>query len=353
MKKIAICLALTLGAGHISPILAKEGDDKLMQQAQSLFKPIPDTPPTLRDGVTITPEKIELGKWLYFDPRLSRSWLISCNTCHNLALGGGDLQETSIGHGWAKGPRNAPTVLNAVFNVAQFWDGRASDLAAQAKGPVQAGVEMNNTPERVENTLKSIPEYVQSFRKAFPNEANPVTFDNTTKAIETFEATLLTPKSRFDQYLKGNSEALTETEKTGLKLFMDKGCSNCHNGVNVGGNSYHPFGVAKKPRPNVLPEKDKGRFAVTKKASDEFVFRAPALRNVALTPPYFHSGQIWNLNQAVDIMGSTQLGITLDSKDTASIVAFLKTLTGEQPKVEYPILPTHTGETPLPVTDIK
>jgi cytochrome c peroxidase len=353
MKKLTFCLALTIGTAYISHALAKEGDDKLMQQAQSQFKPIPTEPPALHKGMVVTPERVALGKWLYFDPRLSRSWLISCNTCHNLALGGVDLEETSIGHGWAKGPRNAPTVLNAVFNFAQFWDGRAEDLAMQAQGPVQAGVEMNNTPERVENTLKSIPEYVESFRKAFPKESNPVTFDNMAKAIEAFEATLLTPGSRFDQYLKGNSQALTETEKAGLKLFMGKGCSGCHNGVNVGGNSYRPFGVVEKPGSEILPEKDKGRFAVTKTASDEYVFKVPSLRNIALTPPYFHSGQVWELKQAVDIMGSAQLGIALNAKDTAAIVAFLKTLTGDQPQVEYPTLPPHTEGTPLPVTEIK
>jgi cytochrome c peroxidase len=353
MKKLAFCLALTIGTAYISNVLAKEGDDELMQQAQSQFKPIPNEPPALHKGTAVTPARVELGKWLYFDPRLSRSWLISCNTCHNLALGGVDLEETSIGHGWAKGPRNAPTVLNAVFNFAQFWDGRAEDLAMQAQGPVQAGVEMNNTPERVEQTLRSIPEYVQSFRKAFPKESSPVTFDNMAKAIEAFEATLLTPGARFDQYLKGDSQVLTKAEKKGLKLFMSKGCSNCHNGINVGGNGYRPFGVVEKPGSEILPKEDKGRFAVTKTASDEYVFKVPSLRNIELTPPYFHSGQVWELKQAVAIMGASQLGIDLSDKDIAAIVTFLKTLTGDQPRVQYPILPPHTKGTPLPVTEIK
>ncbi|QBQ53106.1 cytochrome-c peroxidase [Nitrosococcus wardiae] len=351
MRKIAFCLALAIGATYVSHVLAREDDGNLMKQAQSQFKPIPDELPTIK-GITVTPERVELGKWLYFDPRLSRSWLISCNTCHNLALGGVDLEETSIGHGWAKGPRNAPTVLNAVFNVAQFWDGRAEDLAAQAQGPVQAGVEMNNTPERVKQTLRSIPEYVQSFRKAFPDDSNPVTFENMAEAIETFEATLLTPGSKFDQYLKGDAQALTKAEKKGLKLFMDKGCSSCHNGINLGGGGYYPFGVVEKPGSEILPTEDKGRFAVTNTASDEYVFKVPSLRNIELTPPYFHSGEVWDLEQAVAIMGSSQLGVDLNDNETAAIVTFLKTLTGEQPKVEYPILPPHTKGTPLPVIEV-
>ncbi|ABA57764.1 Cytochrome c peroxidase [Nitrosococcus oceani ATCC 19707] len=351
MKKFAFCLVLLIGAAYAGYVLAEKDSDELMQQAQSQFKPIPTELQEI-EGITLTPERIELGKWLYFDPRLSKSWLISCNTCHNLALGGVDLEETSIGHGWAKGPRNAPTVLNSVFNIAQFWDGRAEDLQAQAKGPVQAGVEMNNTPERVEQTLKSIPEYVQRFRKAFPGDSNPVTFDNMADAIEAFEATLLTPGSPFDKYLNGDSQALSKAQKKGLKLFMNKGCSTCHNGINVGGGSYHPFGVVEKPGSKILPEADKGRFVVTETASDKYVFKVPSLRNIELTPPYFHSGQVWDLEQAVAIMGSSQLGIKLSRNETAAIVTFLKTLTGEQPRVEYPILPPHTKGTPLPVTGV-
>jgi cytochrome c peroxidase len=351
MKKFIFCLALMMGVAYIGSVLAGEADTKLMEQARSQFKPIPTEPPTL-EGKTVSPEKIELGKWLYFDPRLSRSWLISCNTCHNLALGGVDLQQTSIGHGWQRGPRNAPTVLNSVFNLAQFWDGRAKDLEAQAKGPVQASVEMNNTPERVEKTLKSIPEYVQRFREAFPGDSDAVSFDNMARAIEAFETTLLTPNSPFDRYLNGDAKALTESQKKGLKLFMEKGCSSCHNGINVGGSSYQPFGVVEKPGSDILPPEDKGRHAVTKTASDAYVFKVPSLRNIELTPPYFHSGQVWDLKQAVAVMGSAQLGIELNNQEVAAIVTFLKTLTGEQPTVEYPVLPPHTKGTPLPMIEV-
>jgi cytochrome c peroxidase len=326
-------------------------DAALLKKAQTLFKPIPEKAPELRANPA-SPERADLGKLLYFDPRLSSSWLISCNTCHNLSLGGVDLLETSIGHGWQKGPRNSPTVLNAVLNVAQFWDGRAKDLKEQAMGPVQAAVEMNSTPERTVRTLKSIPEYVTRFQKAFPGEKDPVTFENMARAIEIFEATLLTPNSRFDDYLSGKQEALSAAEKRGLEVYISKGCVRCHMGVNLGGQGYFPFGVVEKPGADILPPGDKGRFEVTKTASDEYVFKSPSLRNVELTAPYFHSGKVWDLKQAVAVMGSAQLGTQLTDAEADAIVAFLKTLTGSQPKVEIPILPPHTKDTPLPDTQV-
>jgi cytochrome c peroxidase len=341
MKKAFILLMIATG------IVC--GQDRLLQRSQGAFKPIPTQPPTLKNN-PITPEKLELGKMLWFEPRLSASWLISCNTCHNLSLGGVDLLETSIGHGWQKGPRNSPTVLNAVFNLAQFWDGRAKDLMEQAQGPVQAAVEMNSTPDRTVATLNSIPEYVDRFKRAFPGEANPVTFENMARAIEAFEATLLTPGSKFDQYLTGNEQALNTGEKRGLELFLSKGCVACHSGVNLGGTGYFAFGVVERPGADILPRDDRGRFEVTKTASDEYVFKSPSLRNIELTPPYFHSGRVWDLRQAVAIMGSAQLGAELKSDEVDSIVLFLRTLTGRQPQVQYPILPASTPKTPLPVT---
>lgn len=336
-----------LAALLLSAAMAAADDAAVLKKAQTLFKPVPPAPVNLK-GNPSSPAKVELGKLLFFDPRLSSSWLISCNTCHNLALGGVDLQETSVGHGWQKGPRNSPTVLNAVFNLAQFWDGRAKDLMTQAMGPIQASVEMNSTPERTVATLRSIPEYVDRFGKAFPGEANPVTFENMARAIETFEATLLTPHSRFDKYLTGQANALNATEKRGLELFVTKGCSNCHSGVNLGGTGYFPFGVVEKPGSEILPSGDKGRFAVTSTASDQYVFKSPSLRNIALTPPYFHSGKVWDLRQAVAIMSTSQLGAKMSEADIDAITAFLKTLTGDQPKIEYPLLPAHTKDTPQP-----
>jgi cytochrome c peroxidase len=295
------------------------------------------------------PARVELGKMLFFDPRLSVSHLISCNTCHNVGLGGVDLQETSVGHGWQKGPRNAPTVLNSVFNIAQFWDGRAKDLAEQAKGPVQASVEMSNSPQQVIATLKSMPEYVALFAKAFSGEKDPVTFDNMAKAIEVFEATLITPNAPFDRFLKGDEQSLKAEEKEGLQLFVNKGCVSCHNGVNIGGTSYFPFGVREVPTAEVRPPGDVGRFQVTNTAADRYVFKSPSLRNIALTPPYFHSGKVWELADAVTIMGTAQLGIALGPAEAEKITSFLRTLTGDQPQVVYPVLPPNSRTTPRPM----
>lgn len=324
-------------------------DDELMKAARRTFRPIPSVVPAVKDN-PVTHKKIELGKMLFFDPRISASGIISCNTCHNLGTGGVDAGPTSVGHGWQLGPRRAPTVYNAVFNVAQFWDGRAPDLKAQAKGPVQASAEMNATPEHVINTLSSMSDYVIMFKKAFPDEASPITFDNFAKSIEAFEAILITPAAPFDQYLEGNANALNDQQKAGLKLFVETGCSSCHNGINVGGQDFFPFGAVEKPSESLLPTADKGRSAVTKVASDEYVFRAAPLRNVALRPPYFHSGQVWSLKQAVSVMAEVQLGAKLSDKEEDDIVAFLNSLTGQLPRIEYPILPARTDRTPLPST---
>ncbi|MCL5040899.1 MAG: cytochrome-c peroxidase [Gammaproteobacteria bacterium] len=323
--------------------------DNLRDRASAMFSAIPEEPPVI-EGNELTPEKVELGKMLFFEPRLSSSHLISCNTCHNVGMGGHDYLPVSIGHGWQKGPRNSPTVFNAVFNAAQFWDGRAADLAEQAKGPVQAGVEMASTPERVVATLKSMPEYVERFQASFQGESDPVTFDNMAIAIEAFEATLITPHAAFDRWLGGDDSAMTDKEKEGLTLFMDKGCVACHAGVNFGGQSYFPFGLVKRPGADILPEGDKGRFEVTQTATDEYVFRASPLRNIELTAPYFHSGAIWSLEEAVSVMGTAQLGTELDESQVLAITAFLKTLTGEIPDVQYPKLPVSTAETPRPTS---
>lgn len=324
--------------------------DELRDTALQTFQALPSTTPAV-EGNPITPAKIDLGKALFFDPRLSASGVFSCYSCHNLTTGGDDNMETSVGHGWQKGPRNAPTALNAVLNEAQFWDGRADDLKAQAKGPVQAGVEMANTPDNVVVTLKSMPAYVDWFTAAFPEEADPVSFDNMAKAIEAFEATLLTP-APFDAWLNGDDAALTDDAKAGLALFMDKGCSSCHSGVNVGGHGYYPFGLIEKPGSEVLPPGDKGRFAVTETASDEYVFRAAPLRNIALTAPYFHSGKVWDLSVAVEIMAESQLGEALQPEETAQLVAFLDSLTGTMPEVSLPVLPAETDGTPRPTQEV-
>ncbi len=333
----ALLLGIATGTVQANPVL---------EEARQNFEPIPFGIPEMENNPPSI-DKIELGKTLFFDPRLSKSGLISCNTCHNLGMGGDDFQETSTGHGWQKGPRNSPTVLNAVYNIAQFWDGRAEDLKEQAKGPIQASVEMSNTPEGVVATLNSIPQYKEMFTAAFPNDQQPVTFDNMAAAIEVFEATLTTPDSRFDRLLRGDNTALNTDETKGLELFMTKGCSDCHGGRNMGGQDYYAFGVIAKPDSEIIGD-DKGRFTVTHQVTDEYVFKSPSLRNIALTPPYFHSGRIWSLTEAVGIMGAAQLGIDLNDKETEDITAFLHTTTGNQPQIVYPNLPPSTDSTPKP-----
>ncbi|ANT54485.1 cytochrome-c peroxidase [Mesorhizobium amorphae] len=348
MKILVTTVAVALPVA--AALAAQAIPEDLRETARATFKALPSTTPAVANN-PITKEKIALGKAMFFDPRVSASGVFSCNSCHNLATGGDDNRETSIGHGWQKGPRNAPTVLNSVFNIAQFWDGRAEDLKAQAKGPVQASGEMANTPGQLIATLKSMPQYVEWFNAAFPGEADRVTFDNFAKAIEAFEATLITP-SPFDDFLNGDDAAMTSEQKRGLALFMDKGCSSCHAGINVGGDGYYPFGLVEKPGADILPEKDKGRFAVTNTPDDAYVFRVAPLRNVALTAPYFHSGKVWDLKQAVAIMGTTQLGEELTQEEIDRLVAFLNSLTGKVPEVAYPILPAETAATPRPVSQI-
>jgi cytochrome c peroxidase len=343
MLKNAIAL-LSVGFLFASSALAQ---DDLTAKARQQFEPIPMAPPELPGNVA-SPAKVELGKMLYFDPRLSASHAISCSSCHNIGLGGADAAPTSIGHRWQHGGRNAPTVFNAVFNKAQFWDGRAKDLEQQAGGPVLNPVEMASPQAHVAEQLKGIPGYGEPFKNAFPGESDPITLANAQKAIAVFEATLITPNAPFDRFLKGDANALSPAQKSGLAVFMDKGCSSCHNGIGIGGGMYAPFGVVERPGAEFLPPADKGRFMVTKTPSDEYVFKVPTLRNIALTAPYFHTGQSWDLRQAVAVMGVSQLGTQLSDDDVSNVTAFLQSLTGEQPKVTYPILPPSVASTPRP-----
>ncbi|WP_374483625.1 cytochrome-c peroxidase [Zoogloea sp.] len=289
------------------------------------------------------PAAVELGKTLFFDPRLSKSGAISCNSCHNLSAGGSDNLKSSIGHGWQKGPINSPTVLNARYNLAQFWDGRAADLKAQAGGPIANPGEMAFSHELAVNTLKTIPGYVTAFRKAFGSDE--INVDRITGAIAAFEETLVTPNSRFDQWLKGNKKALNAEELAGYKLFKDSGCVACHNGPAVGGNSFQKMGVVEAYKANSPAE---GRITVTGKDADRFLFKVPTLRNVELTYPYFHDGGAATLGEAVDTMGRLQLGRKFSAEENARIVAFLKTLTGQQPSFKLPVLPPSADNTPRP-----
>ncbi|MCU7795803.1 MAG: cytochrome-c peroxidase [Candidatus Thiodiazotropha sp. (ex Myrtea spinifera)] len=287
--------------------------------------------------------QVELGKKLYFDPRLSKSGFISCNSCHNLSMGGTDNLKTSIGHNWQQGPINAPTVLNSSLNVAQFWDGRAADLKAQAGGPIANPGEMAFTHTLAINVLTSIPEYVMEFKQVFGTDK--ITIDEVTQAIAEFEKTLVTPNAPFDQWLLGDKEALSADQLAGYKLFKESGCVACHNGEAIGGNSFQKMGIME---PYQAKSPAEGLSAVTGKDADRFKFKVPTLRNVEMTYPYFHDGEAETLTEAVDVMGRLQLGKKFTKAENMQIVAFLKSLTGDQPAFQMPILPPSTDSTPAP-----
>ncbi|GIX41347.1 MAG: cytochrome-c peroxidase [Leptospiraceae bacterium] len=295
----------------------------LRERANQLFKPIPDKMPGFE---SVTKEQIELGKKLYFDKRLSVNDQQSCNSCHILDNNGPGVDNKPVSDGalpGKKGERNAPSVLNAGFHIAQFWDGRAKDLVEQAKGPILNPVEMAMpSEEEVIKKISAIKEYQELFPKAFPEEKNPITYDNLAKAIAAFESTLIT-KDRFDDFLKGDDNALNKEEIKGLKTFIEVGCIQCHNGALLGGNSYQ-----KMDRMNPYEnKKDLGRYNVTKKEEDKYVFKVPSLRNVTLTAPYFHDGSVQTLEEAVRKMAWLQLNKELTDEEVQSIVTFLKALT--------------------------
>jgi cytochrome c peroxidase len=285
---------------------------------------------------------VDLGQKLFFDPRLSKSGFISCNSCHNLSMGGSDNLKTSIGHNWQQGPINSPTVLNSSLNLAQFWDGRAKDLKEQAAGPISNPGEMASSHELSVHTLQSIPGYVAEFRRVFGTDK--IDIDKVTEAIAAFEETLATPNSRFDQWLMGDKKAINHQEWAGYQLFKEAGCVACHNGPSLGGNSFQKMGIVEPYKGN-MPD---GRAAVTGKDADRFNFKVPTLRNVALTYPYFHDGEAATLSQAVDVMGRLQLGRKFTTEENAKLVAFLITLTGDQPQFKLPVLPPSSDSTPRP-----
>lgn len=290
------------------------------------------------------PAKVELGKKLFFEPRLSRSGFISCNSCHNLSMGGTDNIRTSIGDRWQEGPINSPTVLNSSLNLAQFWDGRAASLQEQAGGPIANPMEMAFTHELALGFLSSIPEYRAEFKQVFGTAE--IGIDQVTLAIAAFEETLVTPDSRFDQWLKGDDKAINDQELAGYMLFKTSGCVACHNGPNLGGTSFQKMGLIE---PYVTQNPAEGRVAVTGADADRFNFKVPTLRNVELSYPYFHDGAVDTLAQAVDVMGRLQLGRKFTDQENSQIVAFLKTLTGKQPEIVLPILPPSRDNTPRPI----
>ena len=334
VKSLAICV---LGTSSLfaSSLMQKASDNGMMAipaEKAELMKLIDDK------NDPITKEKVELGKKLYFDPRISKSGIISCNTCHNVGLGGADGIPAAIGHGWTANPHhlNSPTVYNSVFFKSQFWDGRSPHLADQAKGPIEAGPEMAAPASLVEQRINSIPEYVNEFQNAYGKNVK-IDFTKITETIATFEKILVTP-SPFDDYLNGNENALTKEEKAGLNTFIDKGCASCHNGIALGG-TMQPFELAAKYKFASV-----GDF----KGNAQGMVKTPTLRNITETAPYFHNGQIWSLSEAVQEMGSVQLGIAISDEEAASIVTFLKTVKGRKPDISYPQLPESTKDTAKP-----
>jgi len=329
-----------------SPTLA-ETTDELILRARDFLEPVPVEAPAI-EGVTSSPELIKLGQTLFFDPRLSATHSISCASCHYPGLGGADNSPFSAGFHGERGGRNAPTVYNAVFNFVQFWDGRAKDLVEQAGGPLVNPVEMASPQPHVTEQLLALPGYSPMFAKAFPGETDAVTLENAQKAIAGFEATLITPNAPFDQFLRGDANALTPDQKAGLTLFIDTGCIACHSGVNLGGTMYQKFGVFSDPGPVYLPPDDKGRGAITGNPAEDYFFKVPTLRNIVETAPYFHSGSEPDLKRAVAVMGEVQLGQTLSPEEVDQITAFLGSLTGDQPELVIPLLPVSDAKSPPP-----
>lgn len=315
------------------------------------FSPLPKMAPAPQDNPS-SPAKIQLGKQLFFDPRLSATASISCNSCHNLMAGGDDGLRTSVGVKGQSGKRSAPTVWNAGFLSAMFWDGRAASLEDQAKGPMTNPIEMGMAShDIVVARLKAIPGYVKQFEVVFGSR-NSVTIDNVVRAIAAFERTLATPDSPFDRFLRGDKKALSAAAERGFKLVQDIGCTTCHQGVNFAGPELPPgLGFLQKfpTFPNEAYETkykfsdDLGRYEVTKAEADKHMWRVPTWRNVALTAPYFHNGAVPTLDEAVRVMAKVQLNKEVTEDNVKDMVAFLGSLTGQFPKIELPRLPETAG----------
>lgn len=307
-----------------------------------LFKPLPKEAATPSND--LSEARINLGRQLYFENRISKGAKMSCNSCHVLDKYGQDNLPFSPGHEGKLGGRSSPSVYNAALHVAQFWDGRAPSVEEQAKGPVLNPVEMGMpSADFVVRVLKSMPGYVEAFKAAFPGESDPVTYDNFGKAVGAFERKLLTP-SRWDAFLHGDKDALSAEEKKGFNTFAQTGCATCHNGAGVGGAMYQKLGLVKS-WPGL---KDEGRSAVTKNEAEKAFFKVPSLRNITETAPYLHDGSVKELDQMVRKMADHQLGKQLTDEQTSSIIAFLKSLKGELPKeyIKVPKLPESGPETP-------
>lgn len=338
MIKIVALSAVAASVMMASPLLkqAKEAGLVAIPSSSKELRKLIDDP-----NNPITNAKVELGKQLYFEPRISKSGIISCNTCHNLGMGGVDGVPAAIGHMWTPNPHhlNSPTVYNAVFFDAQFWDGRDPHLEKQAQGPILAGPEMAATKEHVVNTVNSMPEYVRSFKAAYGKDVK-IDYETITATIGNFERTLVTP-APYDAYLNGKEDAMTAEQKEGLKTFIDKGCTSCHTGIALGG-SMQAFGITGEYK-----YKDVGDF----KGDANGLVKAPTLRNITETAPYYHNGTIWTLKEAIQEMGRIQLGVEITDKEAASIETFFGALRGKKPDISYPQLPASTATTPRPNKD--
>lgn len=340
MKRKDTWLAALLIAGVTAPVAA--------QQWQAL----PKQAPAPADNPT-TPEKVELGKMLYFDPRLSSTGTVSCFSCHNVMEGGDDHRPTSIGVHGQVGGRNAPTVWNAAFNSAQFWDGRAATLEDQAKGPPVNPVEMGMSDlAATAQRIRQIPGYQPYFERVF-GKGDTVTMDNIAKAIAAYERTLITPDSAYDRYVRGDKKALTEQQRRGMETFASVGCTACHSGPNFNGPAL-PQGTGFYQKFPLFADSlyveryqlanDTGRMQVTKDPADKSLWRVQTLRNLGYTAPYMHNGSVKSLDEAVRVMAKTQLNRDLDPGQVKDIVAFLDALNGAFPEQTMPRLPPTPGD---------
>ena len=324
------------------------------------WEALPDTPPIPADNPQ-SDAKVLLGKTLFFDPRFSEHGTLSCNSCHNVMAGGDDNRPNSIGMHDARGGRSAPTVWNAAFQSVQFWDGRAATLEDQAKGPLVNPIEMGmGNLDDVLGRIKKIPGYAPMFKAAFPADADPLTMDNAAKAVAAYERTLITPNSPYDRYVKGDKTALTEQQVKGMNAFAEIGCTACHSGANFSGPPL-PIGTGFFQKFPTFPgstyeakyklAEDTGLYQVTKKEKDMHLYRVPTLRNVALTAPYFNNGQVPTLDEAVRVMGKTQLNKDLTDQQVVEVVAFLDALSGEFPPQTLPRLPPTPNLSVIPPVD--
>ncbi|HUL22159.1 MAG TPA: cytochrome c peroxidase [Thermodesulfobacteriota bacterium] len=335
---VAVAIFILSGARLSS---GNNGEEVLSKQARQIFGPLPQV--MLSEKNPVTPEKVKLGKTLFYETRISVDGTVSCAKCHPVALYAADGLRKSIGNNCKVNPRNAPTLFNAAGQISAHWIGNRTDVEDQAKqsviGPPSFGMP---SYEAVESKLKGIKGYVDLFKEAFPDESNPVTVDNFAKAVGSFERTLVTP-SRFDLFLKGDITALREQEKRGLKTYIQAGCIMCHSGPYAGGQTYQKFGIFE-PYWNYTKSElvDEGRYIVTKNEADKYFFKVPIHRNVAKTAPYFHDGSVDKLEDAVWIMGKIQLGKDLNKAQVEEIVTFLKFLTGKIPEdaLKVPLLPS-------------